>query len=77
MPKLKKKKTASHIESNIRKAFEVIDAYLPKTYSSRVQEILPGVSQIHIRHVRCKRQGPTKIVMALKKVALEEKEILS
>lgn len=77
MANLTKNPKHSNIESNIKKAFEVIDDYLPKRYADRAKTYVPECSSNYIRHVRCVRKGPLKVVMALKKVALEEKKILS
>lgn len=77
MANLTKKQNRSNIESNIKEAFAVIDDYLPKRYTERAKEFIPECSATYIRHVRSTRKGPLKVVMALKKIALEEKQILS
>ena len=77
MANLTKKETLKDIDSNITEAFAVIDNYLPARYTNRVIQLVPGVTPNFVRHVRCKRKGPTKIVAALKKIALEEKEIIT
>ena len=76
MANLDKKAKHSDIDSNIKEAFEVIDGFLPKRYTKRVQEIVPGATKNWIRVVKTQRRGPLKIIMALKKVALEEKELI-
>ena len=76
MAKLNKNQAHANIESNINKAFILIDAFLPKRYTDRVQRIVPDVSKTYIRNVKSTRQGPANIIAALKKVADEEKKIL-
>lgn len=77
MAKLNKNQATANIESNINKAFILIDAFLPKRYTDRVQLIVPDVSKTYIRNVKSTRQGPAKIIAALKKVAEEEKAIFN
>lgn len=77
MANLNKNKMHSNIESNINDAFIIIDGFLPKRYTDRVQEILPGISKTYIRNVRSTKQGPAKIIAALKKVADEERAIFN
>lgn len=77
MAKLNKNQAHANIESNINKAFILIDAFLPKRYTDRVQRIVPDVSKTYIRNVKSTRQGPAKIIAALKKVAEEEKAIFN
>ena len=77
MAKLNKNQAPDNIESNISKAFILIDAFLPKRYTDRVQLLIPDVSKTYIRNVKSTRQGPAKIINALKKVAEEEKAIFN
>ncbi|HRZ96015.1 MAG TPA: hypothetical protein P5084_00550 [Paludibacter sp.] len=77
MAKLNKNQASANIESNINEAFILIDGYLPKRYTERVQELVGNVSKTYIRNVKSTRQGPAKIIAALKKVAEEEKAIFN
>lgn len=83
MSKITNKKAASNIEvntsaidANTKEAFVIIDEYLPKHYTKKVMELVPTHTADYIRHVRCVKCGVTEVVMALKKVALDNKELI-
>lgn len=77
MTKLVKKTPAINIDSNIKKAFKVIDDYLPKHYTDLVKEICPEANANTIRIVRKRKSGDIKIIAALKKVAQQTKKTLN
>ena len=75
MTKVNKKTKHSNIDSNIQKAFKVIDDYLPKHYTREVKELVPEVSENHIRAIKCNRKGNARVIAALLKVATHHKNL--
>ncbi|MHA7822500.1 hypothetical protein ACVVIH_07035 [Chryseobacterium arthrosphaerae] len=71
-----KKKQVKKIDSNIKSAFELIDNYLPKHYTGKVQEIVPTATRSNIRMIRKRKEGDSLIIAALKQVASENKSLL-
>lgn len=77
MTKLMKKTPSINIDSNINKAFKVIDSYLPKHYTELVKEICPDANSNTIRIIRKRKSGDVQIIAALKKVAERTRRTLN
>ena len=73
------KKEPRKIDLDIESKFKIIDQYLPRTYTSQVQEkyreLYKGeeVSAESIRQTKLNRTGNLKIIKALYEVAQESK----
>lgn len=63
-------------EEAIKKAFEIIDVWLPNNYANLVREKIDASSQV-IRNTKCKRHGSLVVINAMVEVALENKQALT
>lgn len=63
-------------EEAIKKAFEIIDVWLPNNYAKLVREKIDASSQV-IRNTKCKRYGSLVVINAMVEVALENKQALN
>lgn len=76
--KVMKTEIQNNINSNIQKIFdEEIIPFLPKLYVNEVLELCPSATKEQIRVIKHRKSGDINIINALKKVAEQNKNLLT
>jgi hypothetical protein len=78
MQTLPKYNKAKDVQVHIKKAYEIIDQYLPRDYVSQVYEILPKDTTISVQSIYNARKKMSKrieIVNAMVEVAMKYKKM--